>query len=254
MAVGRHLIHDPGLALADRLYIMLFGVPRLNLQSRAWRVLPLLDGSHKAILDAGCGPGVFVYEIAKRFPSCEVIGIDIDEDRVARNKIVAEKSGLTNCRFNVQSVTEIEGDFDLVLTLDNLEHIEDDDLALRQLYSVLKPGGKIIIHVPGFRRRTFWFGWRVNFDVLGHFRPGYTKEQISEKVERAQFEVNEVYSTYSWIETVTTSISYYITKAEMKNKYLYALIFPILLAFSWLGKNLRPNEGAGVLVRATKPK
>jgi SAM-dependent methyltransferase len=255
MFVGRNLFHDPGLSLAERLYTVIFGAPRLNLRFRAWRVLPLLDGRHKKILDAGCGPGVFVYEMASRFPDSTITGIDIDQERLSRNRIIAEKSGLPNCRFQDQSVTDadFENEFDLVITLDNLEHIEEDDLALSKLFNVLKPGGDIIIHVPGYRRRTAWFGWRVNFDVLGHVRPGYTKEQISGKAVTAGFEVSECYSTYSWIETMTSSISYSVTKAEMKNKLIYAAIFPALLAFSWLGKNIRPNEGAGVLVRARKP-
>jgi ubiquinone/menaquinone biosynthesis C-methylase UbiE len=256
--IGRHLVHDPGLSRAEKLYIAVMGVPRLNLRFRAWRVLPLLDGSHKAVLDAGCGPGAFVYEVAERFPNTQVVGIDIDEERLARNRVIAEKCGLTNCRFEVLNVTDasnlIEDKFDLVLTLDNLEHIEDDDLAVQKLFNVLVPGGDLIVHVPGFRRRTVWFGWRVNFDVLGHFRPGYTKEQITGKLTKAGFNVTESYYTYSWIETVTSSISYYVTKAEMKNKYFYALIFPALLALSWLGKNIRPAEGAGVLIRAEKPK
>jgi len=256
--LGRHLVHDPGISRAEKLYIAALGVPRLNLRFRAWRVLPKLGGAPKTVLDAGCGPGIFVYEMAERFPEATVVGIDIDEERLARNRIVAEKSGLTNCRFDVLNVTEAEnfteGEFDLVLTLDNLEHIENDDLAVRKLFNVLVPGGELIVHVPGYRRRTFWFGWRVNFDVLGHFRPGYTKEQITKKLTGAGFEVTEAHYTYSWIETVTSSISYYVTKAEMKRKYLYALIFPFLLALSWLGKNIRPVEGAGVFVRAVKPR
>ena len=255
--IGRHLVHDPGISRAEKLYIAVWGVPRLNLRFRAWRVLPLLDGSHKSVLDAGCGPGAFVYEVAEKFPNAKVVGIDIDKERLARNRVIAEKNGLTNCRFDLLNVTEAgrytEENFDLVLTLDNLEHIENDDLAVEKLFEVLVPGGDLIVHVPGYRRRTFWFGWRENFDVLGHYRPGYTKEQITQKLIRAGFEVTEAYYTYSWIETVTSSVSYYVTKAEMKNKYFYALIFPALLALSWLGRNLRPAEGAGVLVRATKP-
>jgi 2-polyprenyl-3-methyl-5-hydroxy-6-metoxy-1,4-benzoquinol methylase len=255
MFVGRNLMHDPGLSHAERLYTAIFGAPRLNLRFRAWRVLPLLDGRHKKILDAGCGPGVFVYEMANRFPDSTIVGIDIDQKRLARNRIIADKSDLKNCQFRDQSVTDtdFETQFDLVITLDNLEHIEDDDLALANLFKVLKSGGDLIVHVPGYRRRTAWFGWRVNFDVLGHVRPGYTKEDISKKVGAAGFEVLECYSTYSWIETMTSSISYLVTKAEMKNKLLYAAIFPALLAFSWLGKHFHPKEGAGVLIRARKP-
>ena len=50
----------------------------------------------------------------------------------------------------------------------------------------------------------------------------------------------------------TLNISYWITRARMKNKALYAVVFPFLLFVSYFGRNSRPTQGAGVLVRARK--
>lgn len=49
----------------------------------AWAEIPA-NKSRKRILDIGCGTGLIALMMAQRFPECEVIGIDIDEDAVAQ--------------------------------------------------------------------------------------------------------------------------------------------------------------------------
>jgi hypothetical protein len=117
---------------------------------------------------------------------------------------------------------------------------------------VLKNEGTLILHIPAYYRRWFWWRWQINFEVRGHKRPGYTKEEISKKIRNAGLEIQKAYYTYGWIETLTNNISYLITKAEMKNKILYSFIFPFLLVVSYLGQWEKPKKGAGVLVIAKK--
>jgi hypothetical protein len=96
-------------------------------------------------------------------------------------------------------------------------------------------------------------GRRVNFDVPGHVRPGYRSDELVAKLRNAGFEVEESHSTYGIIETFTNNISYTISGADQKRKFLYALAFPFLLALSYLGKGSRPRWGAGVLAVARRP-
>jgi hypothetical protein len=110
------------------------------------------------------------------------------------------------------------------------------------------------LHVPGYYRRWFFFKWKVNFDVAGHVRPGYTKDEIEEKTKNAGFVILESYYTYGLLENFTNNISYLITGARMKNKFLYGLIFPLLLFVAYFGRNSRPARGAGVLIKARKGK
>ncbi len=243
---------DPSLPWYERVYVRCLGVPISGLRIRLRRVLPATRGVHGKILDAGCGPGVFTMELAKLHPQAEVVGIDIDESAVQRATIIAERAGITNCRFEVADVTSLEfkGEFDLVLSVDNLEHIEDDVRAMRNLLRALKPGGKLVVHVPGYYRRWLMFRRRVNFHVPGHVRPGYTADQLAEKLERAGFEVQHSRYTYGMLETFTNNISYLISGAERRNKQIYAVVFPFLLGLSYFGKFSRPSWGAGVLATA----
>lgn len=74
-------------------------------------------------------------------------------------------------------------EFDTVICLNVLEHVEDDLGALSQMYAVLKPGGLLILLVPAFQ---FLYG---SVDrSLGHYRR-YTKKNLMSKTRHAGFRV-----------------------------------------------------------------
>jgi trans-aconitate methyltransferase len=254
MPLGTELIYNADYSFLERLYIKIFGVPINGLRIRARRILPLIQSKYKNILDAGCGPGIFTFEMAKRLPGSIVTGVDIEDALLDTNKEISKKLHLENCRFENIDLTGMEDKdrFDLILSVDNLEHIEDDENVLRRFHDALTEEGELIIHVPGFYRRWYFFGWAENFYVEGHYRSGYTLDQLREKLEHAGFNIHRIDYTYGWLETITNNISYWITRAEMKNKMLYALVFPFLNCISYFGRNSRPAKGAGVLAIASK--
>jgi SAM-dependent methyltransferase len=252
---GRELSLDPGRSKFERLYANLLGAPANGLRIRLRRVLPATAGSYHDILDAGCGPGVFTYELAKRHPEAKVTGIELEPDLVARNNEIAKLAGIKNVVFEQGDVTKLDFDeaFDLVLSVDNFEHVEDDIGAMRTLLRALRPGGRLVAHTPGYERRWILFGRRVNFDVPGHVRPGYHAEQLVAKLQEAGFQVSSHQYTYGPLETFTNNISYVITGADQRRKMQYAVVFPALLALSWFGKFSHPRWGAGVLAVAQRP-
>lgn len=252
---GRELSLDPGRSQFERLYASLLGAPANGVRIRLRRVLPVTQGRFENILDAGCGSGIFSFELAKRHPEAEVLGIELEPDLVGRANEMARRAGLTNCRFEQGDVSKLdfEGAFDLVVSVDNFEHVEDDISAMRALLSALRPGGRLVVHVPGYERRWLLFGRRVNFDVPGHVRPGYRAEELVGKLRDAGFEVTRHSYTYGPLETFTNNISYLISGADQRNKVLYAAVFPVLLGLSYFGQFSRPRWGAGVLAAARRP-
>ena len=252
---GRELSLDPGRSRFERLYANLLGAPANGLRIRLRRVLPATEGSYRAILDAGCGSGVFSYELAKRHPEARVVGVNSDPALVARANQIAKRAQLANCSFQEADVTKLdfEDEFDLVVSVNNFEHVEDDIEAMRTLLHALRPGGRLVAHVPGYERRWIMFGRRVNFDVPGHVRPGYKADQLVGKLQDAGFQISTHQYTYGALETFTNNISYLITGADQRRKLQYAVVFPVLLAVSYLGKFSRPRWGAGVLAVAHRP-
>ncbi|MGI9294311.1 MAG: class I SAM-dependent methyltransferase [Pseudomonadales bacterium] len=253
--IGSELSYAPRNSFFEKTYIRLFGVPISGLRIRLRRVLPSLIGNPQTVLDAGCGRGVFSYQLCKRFPSASVVGVDIDEKQLEHNRVIAKNAGIDNLSFVADDVAKLsfEQEFDLVLSVDNLEHLENDSLGLDSLFRALKHNGRLVLHVPGYERRWFFFRFKTNFDVPGHFRPGYWLDEIKQKVSDAGFQVEFAHHTFGWLETVTNNISYVVTRAEAKNKFIYALLFPILNVVAWLGRNAKPSKGAGILVHAIKP-
>jgi SAM-dependent methyltransferase len=252
---GRELSLDPGRSRFERLYARLLGAPANGVRIRLRRVLPVTQGRFESILDAGCGSGVFTFELAKRHPEAQVLGIELEPDLVGRASEMARRAGLANCRFEQSDVTKLdfESAFDLIISIDNLEHVEDDVSAMRALLAALRPGGRLVVHVPGYERRWLLFGKRVNFDVPGHVRPGYRAEELVGKLWDAGFEVTGHHYTYGPLETFTNNISYLISGADQRNKVLYAAVFPVLLGLSYFGQFSRPRWGAGVLAAARRP-
>ncbi|MBN1227916.1 MAG: class I SAM-dependent methyltransferase [Deltaproteobacteria bacterium] len=252
--IGSELALDPNASILEMIYIRLAGVPINGLRIRLRRILPKLTEGPGKVLDAGCGRGVFVYQVAKKFPDASVMGVDVDDEQLEVNRLIAERAGLRNVTFEHADVSQLpfKEDFDLVLSVDNLEHIQDDMSALKHLAESLKVGGRLVLHVPGYERRWFFFTFRNNFDVPGHFRPGYRLDELTDKVRGVDLHITEAFYTFGWLETISNNISYLITAAEGKNRLLYALVFPFLNMVGWFGKNSRPKKGAGILIIAEK--
>lgn len=256
----RPLLFDPALSKVERSYIRLWGVPILGLRMRARYLLPVIDGLDRAeirkIADAGSGRGLFTFHLARRFPAAEVVGLDIDAAQVARNQRIAAQIEANNCRFELADVTRLAGDgsWDLILSTDNLEHLEDDEGQAAIFFAALAPGGRLVVHVPHRTRHVF--GWtRENFmGIEGHVRPGYTRDELSALLSRAGFEIERADYSYNSLETLANDLSYWVTGGHERRKPLYALVFPFLIALAQLARPWPARRiGSGLIVTARRP-
>jgi SAM-dependent methyltransferase len=252
---GPEFVDHPELNALHKLYISLFGIPISGLRIRLRRILPEISGDFRSIIDLGCGKGIFTMELARRYPNATVLGIDTDAKQVEINTAIAKKRGLTNVKFAVQDILTMpyENQFDLALSVDNLEHIQDDVDALRRISRSLTKGGTLVCHVPAYERIWLFRKLSTNFDVEGHVRPGYRTPEFKEKILSAGFKISTLKPTYGYLETISNNISYLITGASQKNAAIYAVIFPLLNFIAWLGRRQDPKDrGAGVLALARK--
>ncbi len=258
MPFGSEIALTPGLSAPERWYIRLLGAPILGLHVRARAILPLLKeiGEPKRIADAGSGRGIITLACARAFPQAQVVGLDLNERQNIINSEIARTLGLGNVQFLCQDVMKLDelGQFDAILSTDNLEHLEDDVGCARVFYDALRPGGWLVVHVPHLTRNLF--GWhRTNWmGIEGHVRPGYTRESLRALLLQARFEVVKIEYNYNSIETLANDSSYAITGGRERNKGLYAFCFPFLLALAKLGSLYRPTrDGTGLVALAQKP-
>ena len=111
------------------------------------------------VLDVGCGSGrnLKLLEQFGRVTGVEPEGPGLDACR---------QEGLDNVVPGLADAIPFADDsFDLVTSLDVLEHLDDDDAGLKEIRRVLRPSGYVLITVPAYR-----FLWSVHDEALGHRR------------------------------------------------------------------------------------
>ncbi|MEJ7862185.1 MAG: class I SAM-dependent methyltransferase [Pyrinomonadaceae bacterium] len=134
------------------------------------------------ILDVGCGTGGNLEMLAK-FGAAE--GVDVSDDALE----FCRRKGLKAHKGLAEKLPFADESFDVVTALDVVEHLDDDIAGLSEMHRVLRTGGKTLIFVPAF----MWL-WGVQDDVSNH-RIRYTKQQITERLRQAGFEIER--ATYA---------------------------------------------------------
>lgn len=86
--------------------------------------------------------------------------------------------------------------FDAVYCMDVLEHIEEDEKVLSEIYRVLLPGGKFLSSVP--EDPSLWSAHDVSVD---HVRR-YTRVDLLYKLEKAGFKVDKIYSRNTFLRPI----------------------------------------------------
>jgi len=135
------------------------------------------------ILDCGCGAGSNLDVLRARYPDAAIYGIDIEREPL---EFLREERSLPVNQADAARLPFLPASFDLVAALDAIEHVEDDERALAELYRVCKPGGTLLLSVPAF---PFLWG---NIDEVGHHYRRYRRAPLVAQVERVGFEIRFV--------------------------------------------------------------
>ncbi len=104
---------------------------------------------NKRILDFGCGNGAQTSQFANL--NCTIDALDVDYKKIAvLNKYISSNhiTNITSHLYDGRRIPFPSSYFDVVLSYEVLEHVEDESLALREIYRTLKDDGEFIISVP----------------------------------------------------------------------------------------------------------
>lgn len=137
-------------------------VPSIRYLLRRDRILRLIaqrDYLGK-ILEVGCGAGALLHEIAQY--SGTAAGLETSRSAIRIACRIADACGGTQTIVQRPS-PEWLGSLDLVCAFDVLEHIEDDDSALREWRTWLNRSGQICFTVPAHQQR-----WSAGDEWAGH--------------------------------------------------------------------------------------
>jgi len=101
----------------------------------------------EAVLDLGCGAGFDVLVAAQLVgPAGQVVGIDLSPEMIAVAEAGRAGAGFPQVEFQVAAVEAIplpDGVFDVALSNGVLNLVPDKPAALREIFRVLRPGGRL---------------------------------------------------------------------------------------------------------------
>jgi 2-polyprenyl-3-methyl-5-hydroxy-6-metoxy-1,4-benzoquinol methylase len=139
------------------------------------------------ILEIGCGTGHNL-EMLGRFGT-----VDAAEMDEAARLVAAERLGRPAIESRLPDLPGVRrGAYDLVALLDVLEHVEQDQEALRSIAATLKPGGRILLTVPAFP----WM-WSAH-DEVNHHKRRYTKRTLRAAIAGAGLRIEMM----SWFNSL----------------------------------------------------
>ncbi len=121
------------------------------------RILPVVPGLVERltqgidVLDAGCGRGLALVELATRFPRSRFVGYDLEAGAIAHAAELARAAGLSNVRFEARDLTGFDevACYDLVCSFDAVHDMKDPAGLVRSLRRALKPGGVYLMQDIG---------------------------------------------------------------------------------------------------------
>jgi len=104
----------------------------------------------RSAVDVGCGAGLLAEPLARL--GARVTAIDASADLIAAAELHARGQGL-DIDYRVSAAEEMGGQFDLVTSLEVIEHVADPESFVGALAARLAPGGLLILSTPN---KTAW--------------------------------------------------------------------------------------------------
>ena len=216
-----------------------------------------------SVLDAGAGFGQYTYFSAKIFPKGQITAIDIKEEQVEDCNRFFTRIGKGNrVQFIVSDLTELNEHekYDLALSVDVMEHIEEDTTVFRNIFNSLVKGGVLLISTPSDQGGSDVHAEDDQSFIEEHVRDGYGIEEIRTKLNKAGF--TEIHTRYSYgrpgklswklsmkipILLVNKSPLFYILLP-----FYYLVTFPVCLILNLLDVYNFHKSGTGLIVKAIK--
>lgn len=137
-----------------------------------------------AVLEIGCSSGFLLHDLMKAFPQAEIVGADIVVKPLER--LGESLPGVPLVQMDLLQCPLRERQFDAVVALNVLEHIEDDGAALEKIAKLLKPCGILILEVPQGPNLYDYFD-----AYLRHFRR-YSKKDLVAKIVASGFQLQKI--------------------------------------------------------------
>lgn len=208
-------------------------------------------GAFQDFLEVGCGTGYVIKGISEKF-----ISVTLNASEYHEEGLIYARKRLPNCKFtklDVTTMTEIDA-YDCIGSFDVLEHINDDQVVLENLYRSLRLGGYLIITVP--QHPWLW----SQADHLAHHIRRYTSSDLIRKARIAGFRIEYKTSFVSLllpimaIQRLSSRNETYDANSEFRiSKLLNIILYCVMsLEIQFLKWGARLPAGGSLLLLARK--
>jgi 2-polyprenyl-3-methyl-5-hydroxy-6-metoxy-1,4-benzoquinol methylase len=261
--IGRWIRKSPTLR---RLFYYILGCMFLR-EKYVKRELRRITASGKVtkdIWDAGSGYGQYSWFCARLFPQANILSTDVKDEQVSDCSLFCKKMKLDRCRFEVGDLEKASysSQFDLILSVDVMEHIVDDVAVFRNFHQALRPGGLCVIHTPSRKSDSISKDANhIDSVVAEHVREGYTPDEICRKLSDEGLKAARISFTYGANGAKAWRL---LQGHPMRWLHAHRWVIPLLpfyyliaypIAAYWMRRDLAADNqwGGGLLVVAEKP-
>ena len=222
------------------------------------------------VLDGGAGFGQYSFWILKKFKNAEITGVDISQSHVDKAQVFFDQSGFKGRAFFEQGdLTKYAkpNSFDVIVSVDVMEHILDDRKVFENVHLSLKENGILFVSTPSDQGGSDVHDHDHDHENDGsasfideHVRDGYGVEDITEKLKTAGFskvEANYTYGTpgkISWKLLMKIPISLLnISKVFfILLPFYWIIVYPFCLILNYADTQGTHKTGTGLMVKAYK--
>jgi len=216
-----------------------------------------------SVLDAGSGFGQYTWWMSKMNSRWKIKAIDINNEQVDDCNRFFEKTGLSDRvlfqTFDLTTLNDIYN-YDIILSVDVMEHIEEDEVVFKNFYKSLKTNGILLISTPSDKGGSDVHNDKEESFIDEHVRDGYSIKDITEKLSQAGFRKIEANYTYGKPGNISWQLSMKYPIKMLNISYLffillpfyYLIFFPVSIILNIFDLCLIHKTGTGLLVTARK--
>jgi 2-polyprenyl-3-methyl-5-hydroxy-6-metoxy-1,4-benzoquinol methylase len=236
---------------------------------RAWHVQKELNEwaadrrkDEQHILDAGSGFGQYTYWLSSKSSKWSILAVDVKEEQISDSNHFFRAIGRQNVLFRIADLVTYreENNYDLILSVDVMEHILEDVEVFRNFQASLVPGGMLVISTPSDQGGSDVHGDGETSFIEEHVRDGYNIQEIQDKLKLAGFSRVDAKYSYGKPGQISwrLSMKYPLLMLGVSKifflllPFYYILTFPVCLVLNWLDVKGDHPSGTGLIVKAWK--
>ena len=216
-----------------------------------------------SILDAGSGFGQYDYFLSNLCKNAKITGIDVKEEQIEDCNQFFGKINRPNVQFQIGDLTQYisPNTYDFILSVDVMEHIEEDRKVFENFFASMKTGGMLLISTPSNLGGSDVHDHDEEESFIDeHVRDGYGVDEITEKLTTAGFSKVEAKYSYGTSGSISWkfSMKYPIQLLNISKLFFiiipfwYLLFFPWCCVLNYMDTNNKHKKGTGLIVKAYK--